>query len=81
MEEWNTLWELFLKENGFVTPCAFVFINIIDPDEQWIVSDLKENEGMTSCHYVIQSVTNSVSKITLPSSVMNYETSHGIVDS
>ena len=81
MEEWNSLLELLLKVNVFATPLVFESINIIDPDKQWIVSVPEENEDMTSCNHVIESVTDSVSKITLPTNVMDYEISHGIVDS
>ena len=81
MEEWNLLLELLLKVNGFVTPLVFVSINTFDPDKQWIVSVLEDNEDMTSCDHAIESVTNSVSKITLPSNAMDHEISHGIVDS
>ena len=81
MEEWNSLLETLLKANVFATPLIFASVNIIDPDEQWIISVLEDNEDMTSCDHVIESVTDCVSKITLPSNVMNYEISHGMVDS
>ena len=73
--------ELMLKVNGFATPAEFASINIINPDEQQVVSVLEDNKDLTSCPHVMHRVTNSVSKITLPSNVMDYEIAQGIVDS
>ena len=53
MEEWNSMLESMLKVNGFATPVEFASINIIDPDDQWIVSILEDNEDLTSCPHVI----------------------------
>ena len=36
---------------------------------------------MASCDHVVESVTDSVFKITFFSNVMDYEISHGIIDS
>jgi hypothetical protein len=81
MDDWNSMLESMLKVNGFDTPVEFASINIIDPEEQWIVSILDDNEDLASCPHVMHQVTNSVTKITLPSNVRDHEMSHGIVDS
>ena len=81
MEERNSMLESMLEVNDFITPVEFSSINIIDPDEQWIVSILGDNKNLTSCPHVIHQVTDSVTRITLPSNIMDYEIAHGIVDS
>ena len=44
IEEWNYLLESCLNENRFTTPLIFASINIINPDEQWIVSILEDHK-------------------------------------
>ena len=51
--DWNSMLESMLKVNGFATPVEFASINIIDPDDQWIVSILEDNEDLTSCPHVM----------------------------
>ena len=64
-----------------MTSLVFTFINTIDPDEQWIVSVRKDNKELTPCDHVVENVTDNVSEMTLLSNVVDYEISHGVVDS
>ena len=60
-EDWNSMLESMLKVNGFDSPVEFASINIIDLDEQWIVSIIDDDEDLTSCPHVMHRVTYSVS--------------------
>ena len=57
MNEWNSLLQSLLTESRLVTPLVFASIDIVDLEEQWIVSLLEDNEDITSCDHVVTSVT------------------------